>query len=138
MRTLYRRVRLVAIWRRPGLTARGDPDHDHVVAAIVARQVELCKLPHDETAVGAQHLAGHRRRRIRGQVGDGSRGVVGREPPFERLAVDCGVELLVGVQVREPGVSVRPGATADTAMPSAPRVAARVRMIPSSAPLLAM
>jgi len=30
MRTLYRRVRLVAIWRRPKLTARGDPDHDHV------------------------------------------------------------------------------------------------------------
>ena len=25
MRTLYRRVRLVAIWRRPKLTARGDP-----------------------------------------------------------------------------------------------------------------
>ncbi len=28
MRTLYRRVRLVAIWRRPKLTARGDPAHD--------------------------------------------------------------------------------------------------------------
>ena len=28
MRTLYRRVRLVAIWRRPKLTARGDPDLD--------------------------------------------------------------------------------------------------------------
>jgi transposase len=36
-RTLYRRVRLVAIWRRPKLTARGDPYHDHVVAGIVAR-----------------------------------------------------------------------------------------------------
>ena len=35
-RTLYRRVRLVAIWRRPKLTTRGDPDHDHVVARIVA------------------------------------------------------------------------------------------------------
>src|SRR5579859_7504482 len=35
-RTLYRRVRLVAVWRRPKLTARGDPDHDHVVAQIVA------------------------------------------------------------------------------------------------------
>jgi transposase len=42
MRTLYRRVRLVAIWRRPRLTARGDPAHDHVVAGIVAR---LLKLP---------------------------------------------------------------------------------------------
>jgi hypothetical protein len=30
-------VRLVAVWRRPKLTARGDPDHDHVVAGIVAR-----------------------------------------------------------------------------------------------------
>jgi Homeodomain-like domain len=40
-RTLYRRVRLVAIWRRPELTARGDPDHDHVVAGIVARLIEL-------------------------------------------------------------------------------------------------
>ena len=35
-RTLYRRVRLAAIWRRPKLTARGDPDHDHVVAHIAA------------------------------------------------------------------------------------------------------
>jgi winged helix-turn helix protein len=40
-RTLYRRVRLVAIWRRPKLTARGDPDHDHVVAAIVTRLIDL-------------------------------------------------------------------------------------------------
>src|SRR6266568_3182944 len=40
-RTLYRRIRLVAIWRRPKLTARGDPDHDHVVAGIVARLLEL-------------------------------------------------------------------------------------------------
>ena len=41
MRTLYRRVRLVAIWRRPKLIARGDPDHDHVVAGIVARLLDL-------------------------------------------------------------------------------------------------
>ena len=41
LRTLYRRVRLVAIWRRPKLTARGDPWHDHVVAGIVARLPEL-------------------------------------------------------------------------------------------------
>jgi len=41
MLTQYRRVRLVAIWRRPKLTARGDPDHDHVVAGIVARLLEL-------------------------------------------------------------------------------------------------
>jgi transposase len=41
VRTLYRRVRLAAIWRRPRLTARGDPAHDHVVAGIVARLLEL-------------------------------------------------------------------------------------------------
>jgi transposase len=41
MRTLYRRVRLAAIWRRPRLTARGDPYHDHVVAGIVARLTGL-------------------------------------------------------------------------------------------------
>jgi transposase len=40
-RTLYRRVRQVAIWRRPKLTARGDPAHDHVVAGIVARLAGL-------------------------------------------------------------------------------------------------
>jgi hypothetical protein len=40
MRTLYRRVRRVAIWR-PRLTARGDPDHDHVVAGIIGRLIEL-------------------------------------------------------------------------------------------------
>jgi transposase len=53
MRTLYRRVRLVAIWRRPKLAARGDPDHDHVVAGIVARLIELPRravvLAEDET-----------------------------------------------------------------------------------------
>jgi hypothetical protein len=45
MRTLYRRVRLVAIWRRPKLTARGDPAHDQVVAGIVARLIELPSRP---------------------------------------------------------------------------------------------
>ena len=52
-RTLYRRVRLVAIWRRPRLTARGDPAHDHVVAGIVARLIRLPRravvLAEDET-----------------------------------------------------------------------------------------
>jgi transposase len=37
LRTVYRRVRQVAIWRRPKLIARGDPDHDHVVAGVMAR-----------------------------------------------------------------------------------------------------
>jgi hypothetical protein len=53
MRTLYRRVALVALWRRPKLTARGDPDHDHVVAGIMARLLELPRravvLAEDET-----------------------------------------------------------------------------------------
>ena len=53
LRTLYRRVRQVAIWRRPKLIARGDPDHDHVVAGIVARLLELPRravvLAEDET-----------------------------------------------------------------------------------------
>jgi len=52
-RTLYRRVRMVAIWRRPRLIARGDPDHDHVVAQIVARLIDLPRravvLAEDET-----------------------------------------------------------------------------------------
>ncbi len=39
--TLYRRVRLVAIWRRPKLTACGDLAHDQVVAGVVARLLEL-------------------------------------------------------------------------------------------------
>jgi transposase len=41
MRTLYRRVAQVAIWRRPKLTARGDPARDKAVATIVARLAEL-------------------------------------------------------------------------------------------------
>ncbi|MEU6722015.1 IS630 family transposase [Nonomuraea sp. NPDC046802] len=36
-RTLYRRVRLVAIWRRPKLIAKGDPDRWRVLADITAR-----------------------------------------------------------------------------------------------------
>jgi hypothetical protein len=50
---LYRRVPRVAIWRRPRLAARGDPDHDHVVAGIVTRLIELPRravvLAEDET-----------------------------------------------------------------------------------------
>jgi hypothetical protein len=46
-------VRRVAVWRRPRLTTRGDPDHDHVVAGIVARLLELPRrsvvLAEDET-----------------------------------------------------------------------------------------
>ena len=53
MRTLYRRVRQVAVWRRPKLTARGDPGHDQAVAAITARLLELPRravvLAEDET-----------------------------------------------------------------------------------------
>ena len=41
LRTLYRRVRKVAIWRRPKLIARGDPAHDQAVAAITARLLQL-------------------------------------------------------------------------------------------------
>jgi hypothetical protein len=41
MRTLYRRVRLAAIWRRPKLTARGGPAHGLVVAGIAARLLDL-------------------------------------------------------------------------------------------------
>ena len=54
-RTLYRRVRLVAIRRRPKLTARGDPKHDHVVGQIVARLLEL---PHRSLVLAedATHL----------------------------------------------------------------------------------
>jgi transposase len=52
-RTLYRRVRLVAIWRRPRLIARSDPNHDYVVAGIVARLTRLPRrsvvLAEDET-----------------------------------------------------------------------------------------
>jgi transposase len=40
-KTLYRRVRQVAVWRRPKLVARGDPAHDQVVAAITARLIKL-------------------------------------------------------------------------------------------------
>ena len=53
MRTLYRRVKLVAVWRRPKLIARGGPYHDHVVAGIVARLLDLplrsAVLAEDET-----------------------------------------------------------------------------------------
>jgi len=53
LRTLYWGVRRVAVWRRPKLIARGDPDHDHVVAGIVARLIELPRrsvvLAEDET-----------------------------------------------------------------------------------------
>jgi transposase len=73
-RTLYRRVRLVAVWRRPKLTARGDPARDQAVAAITARLLALPRravvLAEDETHL---HLLPHvraswTRRGIRPQV----------------------------------------------------------------------
>jgi transposase len=42
LRTLHRRVREVACWRRPRLVARGDPDRDQVLAAL---QQHLGDLP---------------------------------------------------------------------------------------------
>ncbi|GIH97726.1 hypothetical protein Psi01_83560 [Planobispora siamensis] len=44
-RTLYRRVRQVALWRRPKLIARGDPDRRRTVAAIAARPRALPREP---------------------------------------------------------------------------------------------
>ncbi len=42
LRTLHRRVREVAAWRRPRLVAKGDPDRDQVLAAL---QQQLRDLP---------------------------------------------------------------------------------------------
>jgi transposase len=59
-RTLYRRVRQVAVWRRPKLTARGDPEHDQAVAAVTVRLLALPRravvLAEDETHL---HLLPH-------------------------------------------------------------------------------
>jgi transposase len=41
LRTLWRRTRAVAAWRRPRLVAHGDPDHDHIVAHIRRRIAHL-------------------------------------------------------------------------------------------------
>src|SRR5258708_17933256 len=53
-------MRQVAIWRRPKLIARGDPAHDHMVAGIVARLIELPRravvVAEDETHL---HLLPH-------------------------------------------------------------------------------
>src|SRR5206468_11499840 len=40
-RTLYRRGRLVAVWRRPQVTPPGGPDHDHLVPGSLALPQEL-------------------------------------------------------------------------------------------------
>ena len=48
----------MAIWRRPRLTARGDPDYNHVAAQIVARLKEMPRravvLAEDETHLNLQ------------------------------------------------------------------------------------
>ncbi|WP_373288069.1 helix-turn-helix domain-containing protein [Streptomyces lasiicapitis] len=63
-RTLYRRLRQVAVWRRPKLIARGDPARDGVTTAIRRRMTLLpagAKVPTaDETHV---HLLPHVRAR---------------------------------------------------------------------------
>jgi transposase len=55
LRTLHRRVREVARWRRPRLVAKGDPDHDQICAEIRQAIVELpcgaVVLAEDETHI---------------------------------------------------------------------------------------
>jgi transposase len=62
LRTVYRRVRLVAVWRRPRLVARGDDEHDRICAAIAARLARLPRgavvMAEDETHL---HLLPHLR-----------------------------------------------------------------------------
>lgn len=41
LRTVYRRLREQASWRRPRLVAKSDPDHDQIVAAVRQRVAEL-------------------------------------------------------------------------------------------------
>jgi transposase len=41
LRTVYRRIREQASWRRPRLIARSDPDHDTIVAAVRQRIASL-------------------------------------------------------------------------------------------------
>ena len=52
----------MATWRRPKLTARGDPTHDQVVAAIVARLAGLPRravvLAEDETHLNLARMCG--------------------------------------------------------------------------------
>jgi hypothetical protein len=127
-RTLYRRVRLVAVWRRPKLTARGDPDHDHVVAQIVARLIDLPRravvLAEDETHL---NLLPHVRASwtLRGacpQVphpGHEPQGHRARRAADEhrRLGVPAGAPLLGGLHrapgPTAPGVPSRPGDRGD-------------------------
>ena len=97
-RTLYRRVRLVAVWRRPKLTARGDPDHDHVVAGVVARLLALPRravvLAEDETHL---NLLPHVRASwtLRGRPPAGSH--PGEEPQGHRVRRARGEHRGVGV-----------------------------------------
>ena len=55
LRTLHRRVREVATWRRPRLVAKGDPDRDQVLAGLRQRIAELPQgavvLAEDETHI---------------------------------------------------------------------------------------
>ena len=63
MRTLYRRVRLVAIWRRPKLTRPRLPAHDQVITGIVARLAGLPRravvLAEDETHLDKAQAGNH-------------------------------------------------------------------------------
>jgi hypothetical protein len=54
-RTLWRRTRAVAAWRRPRLIAKSDPDHDRIVARIRRR---LARLPAGSVVLAAdeKHL----------------------------------------------------------------------------------
>ena len=131
-RTLYRRVRLVAVWWRPKLTARGDPDHDHVVARLIELPRRLVVLAEDEThlnllphvrAAARRPVAGahprhepqgHRARRARGDHGAW----------VYRLSRRCAADFTALLDQAAPGFPVRPGDRDDLAQwqhPSRPQ-----------------
>jgi hypothetical protein len=67
LRTLYRRIRQVAVWRRPKLIARGDPARAAVLAAVLAAlAARLRHLPADAVVWAADETHLHLLPHVRG------------------------------------------------------------------------
>jgi transposase len=122
MHTMYRRVRLVAIWRRPKLTGRGDPDHDHVVAGIVARLLDLpaarWSWPRTRRTCTCCRMCGPA-----GRCADGARGPhPGHEPQGRRAGGGRGEHREVGLPAGPPlrGGPHRPAGPGAPGVPAGP------------------
>jgi len=96
------------------------------------------ELPKDEPTVGDQRLPSERRRAVGSQEGHRGRRVIGSQLALQGLPVNDSVEPGIGVDRARAHRIGKTGSHRSHGDPSGPSARARDRMIPTTAPLLAL